>query len=83
MEHNNIASIEGENMILCDTDSSASTEFNVPDVETTMVQVSQPMDMEEEDAIDEPQQVPSAVPAVVVETSAERVRTRKIRGPYR
>jgi hypothetical protein len=100
MEHNNIASIEGENMILCDTDCSASTEFNVPDVETTMVQVSQPMDMEEEDAIDDavlvplrtlmdidttvvPQQVPSAVPAVIVETSAERVRTRKIRGPYR
>ena len=53
MEHNNIASIEGENMILCDTDTSASTEFNVPDVETTMVQVSQPMDMEEEDAIND------------------------------
>ncbi|GAB5593433.1 hypothetical protein Unana1_08333 [Umbelopsis nana] len=36
MKHNNIASVEGENMILCDTDISASTEFNMPEVETTM-----------------------------------------------
>ena len=35
MEHNKIASIEGENMI-CDADHSASTEFNMPDVETVM-----------------------------------------------
>jgi transposase len=100
MEHNNIASIEGENMILCDTDNSASTEFNMPEVETLMEEVSQPMDMEEEDAFDDavlvplrtlmdidttvvPQRVPSAAPAVVVETSAERVRARKPRGPYR
>ena len=41
-----------------DTDSSASTEFNVSDVETTMVQVNQPMDMEEEDAIDDAVLVP-------------------------
>jgi hypothetical protein len=64
-----------------------------------MEEVSQPMDMEEEDAFDDavlvplrtlmdidttvvPQRVPSAAPAVVVETSAERVRARKPRGPY-
>ena len=99
MERNNIASIEGENMI-CDADHSASTEFNMPDVETVMEEVSQPMDIEEEDAIAEavlvplrtlmdidttvePQQVPSAAPTVVVESSAEKVRTRKPRGPYR
>src|SRR6202035_1836636 len=74
--------------------------FNMPDVETVMEEVSQPMDIEEEDAfaeavlvplrtlmdIDttvEPQQVPSAAPTVVVESSAEKVRTRKPRGPYR
>ena len=103
MEHNNFASIEGENMILCDADNSASTEFNMPDVETMMEEVSQPMDMEEENAIHravlEPlrtlmdvdttvvlRQMPSAEatsPRVVVESSAERVRTRKPRGPYR
>ena len=96
MEHNNFASIEGENMILCDADNSASTEFNMSDVETMMDKVSQPMDMEEEDAIHravlEPlrtlmdiditvvlRQMLSAEatsPRVVVESSAERVRTR-------
>jgi hypothetical protein len=39
MERNNIASIEGENMI-CDADHSASTEFNMPDVETVMEEVA-------------------------------------------
>ena len=58
MEHNNIASIEGENMILCDTDNSASTGFNMPDVETMMEEVSQSMDMEEEDAMDNAVLVP-------------------------
>ena len=51
MEHNNFASIEGENLILCDADNSASTEFNMPDVETMMEEISQPMDMEKEGAI--------------------------------
>ena len=46
MERNNIASIEGENMI-CDADHYASTEFNMPDVETVMEEVSLPMDIEE------------------------------------
>ena len=58
MEHNNIASIEGENMILCDTDNPASTEFNMPVVETTMEEASQPMNMEEEDANDDAVLVP-------------------------
>jgi transposase len=114
MEHNNIASIEGENMILCDTDNPASTEFNMPVVEITMEEASQPMDMgeeeasqpmdmEEEDANDDavlvplrtlmdidttavPRQMPLAEatsPTAVVESSAERVGTRKPRGPYR
>jgi hypothetical protein len=98
MECNNIASIEGENMI-CDADHSASTEVNMPDVVTVMEEVSQQTDIEEEDAIFEailvplrtlmdidttvePQQVPSAAPRVVVESSAEKVRTRKPRAPY-
>jgi hypothetical protein len=100
MEHNKIASIEGENMILCDTDSTASTKFNMPQVETLMAEVCQPMDMEEEHVFDNavlvplrtsmdidtvvvPQQVLSGAPAVVVKNSAERVRIRKPRGPYR
>jgi transposase len=90
-------------MILCDADNSASTEFNMPDVETMMEEVSQPMDMEEENAIHravlEPlrtlmdsdttvvlRQMPSAEatsPRVVVESSVERVRMRKLRWPYR
>src|ERR1700730_11306927 len=100
MEYNNIASIEGKNMNLCDTDNTASTKFNMPQVETLMEEVCQPMDMEEEDDSDDailvplrtlmdidtvvvPQRVLSAAPPVVVETSAERVRARKPRGPYR
>ena len=51
MEHKNIAPIEGENMILCDTDNSASTEFNMPNLENLTEEVSQPMDIEEEDAV--------------------------------
>jgi hypothetical protein len=51
MEHNNIAFIEGENMILCEADHSASTEFNMQNVGTVTEEVSQPMDTEEEDAI--------------------------------
>jgi hypothetical protein len=31
MEHRNIASIAGENMMLCDTDNFATKEFNVPE----------------------------------------------------
>jgi hypothetical protein len=100
MEHNNIASIEGENMILCDADTSASAKFNMPDLETAMEEVSQLMDTEDEDAIDDavlvplrtlmdihttvvPQQVPALAPTAVVESSAEKIRTRKPRGPYR
>jgi hypothetical protein len=87
-------------MILCDTDSTASTKFNMPQVEILMAEVCQPMDMEEEDVFDDavlvslrnlmhidtvvvPQQVLSVAPAVVIKTSAERVRIRKPRGPYR
>jgi hypothetical protein len=87
-------------MILCDTDSTASTKFNMPQVETLMAEVCQPMGMEEEHVFDDavmvplrtlididtvvvPQQVLSVAPAVVVKTSAERVRIRKPRGPYR
>jgi hypothetical protein len=75
----------------------------MPDVETMMEEVSQSMDMEEEDAMDNavlvplrtlmdidttvvPRQVPSAdatSPTVVAESSAEKVRTRKPRGPCR
>ena len=58
MEHNNIAFIEGENMILCEADHSASTEFNIQNVETVMEKVSQPMDIEEEDAIEDTFLVP-------------------------
>ena len=39
--------------MICDADHSASTEFNMPDVETVMEEVSQPMDMGEEDAIND------------------------------
>jgi hypothetical protein len=39
--------------MICDADHSASTEFNMPDVETVMEEVSQQMDIEEEDAIAE------------------------------
>ena len=51
MEHNSTASIEDEKMILCDADNSSSAEFNMPDVETMIEEISQPMDMEEEDSI--------------------------------
>jgi transposase len=58
MEHNKIASIEGENMILCDTDNSATTESNMSEVGNLMEEVSQPMDMEEEEALDDAVLVP-------------------------
>ena len=98
MEHNNIAFIEGENMILCEADHSASTEFNIQNVETVMEKVSQPMDIEEEDTflvplrtlmdidIVVPQHTPSAEtasPIAIVKASTEKLRTRKPRGPYR
>src|ERR1700694_5632895 len=51
MEHNNIAPIEGENMSLCEVEYSTSTEFNMPNLESLMEEVSQPMDIEEEDAV--------------------------------
>jgi hypothetical protein len=44
--------------MICDADHSASTEFNMPDVETEMEEVSQPMDIKEEDAIAEAVLVP-------------------------
>jgi hypothetical protein len=45
MEHNNIAPIEGENMILCEDENFTSTEFNMPNLEKLTEEVSQPMDM--------------------------------------
>jgi hypothetical protein len=103
MENNNITPIEGENMILCEDENFTSTEFNVPNLESLTEEVSQPMDIEAEDAVADTvlvplkilmdidttvgaRQVPSAQagsPTVVVEPSAEKVRTRKPRGPYR
>jgi hypothetical protein len=103
MEHSNIAPIEGENMILCEDENFTSTEFNMPNLENLTEEVSQPMDIEEEDAVADavlvplrilmdinttvgPRQVPSAEaasPTAVAESSAEKVRTRKPRGPYR
>jgi hypothetical protein len=53
MEHNNIAFIEGENMILCETDNSASTESNMQNEESMMEKPSQPMDIEEEGGNDD------------------------------
>jgi hypothetical protein len=50
MEHSNIASIAGEKMMLRDTNNTARTQFTMPEVENLMEEVSQPMDMEEEDA---------------------------------
>ena len=60
MEHNNIVTIEDENMILGEIFSSASIELDMPDVETFMEEVdsSQPMDMQEEDTINDTCLVP-------------------------
>jgi hypothetical protein len=46
MGNNKIAFIEGENMILCHTDITASPEFTMPPVEILMEDVCQAMDME-------------------------------------
>jgi transposase len=104
MEHNNIVTIEDENMILGEIFSSASIELDMPDVETFMEEVdsSQPMDMQEEDTINDTCLVPlrtlmdidtivtrhipptgavSLTPTA--ESSKEKVRKRKTRGPYR
>lgn len=48
MENNNIAFVEGENMILCEIDNSTSTEFTMQNEETLMENPSQPIDIEEE-----------------------------------
>jgi hypothetical protein len=32
MEHNNVAFIKGKNMIWCDSDKSATTAFNMPEI---------------------------------------------------
>jgi hypothetical protein len=48
-----IASIEGKNIIVPDTGDIASTEFNMPRVETLMEAVYQPMNMEEDDVFDD------------------------------
>src|ERR1700719_819474 len=60
MEHNNIVTIEDENMILGEIFSSASIELDMPDVETFMEEVdsSQPMDMQEEDTFNDTCLVP-------------------------
>jgi hypothetical protein len=46
---NTLTSIEGENIILHDTDNIASTKVTIPQVETLMEEVCPPMSMEEED----------------------------------
>ena len=48
MENNNIAPIEGENMILCEDENFTSTEFNVPNLESLTEEVIQSMDIEAE-----------------------------------
>ena len=55
MEHNNIVTIEDENMILGEIFSSASIELDMPDVETFMEEVdsNQRMDMQEKDTIND------------------------------
>jgi hypothetical protein len=52
MKRNNIASNDGETMI-CDTDGPVFSEFNIPGVEATIEEVSQPIDIDEEDASSE------------------------------
>jgi hypothetical protein len=60
MEHNNIVAIEDEKMILGETYNSASIDFDMADAETNMVEAdsSQPMDMQEEDTINDTCLVP-------------------------
>jgi hypothetical protein len=58
MENSNIAFIEGENMILCETDNSTSTESTMQHEETMMEKPSQPMDIEEEGGNDDDILVP-------------------------
>ena len=48
MENSKIAFVEGENMTLCETDNSTSTESTMQNEETMMEKPSQPMDIEEE-----------------------------------
>jgi transposase len=52
MEHN-IVAIEDENMILCETDNSASIEFDMQDAQTFIDDDTQPMYMQEEDRIND------------------------------
>ena len=52
MEHN-IVAIEDENMILCETDNSASIEFHMQDAQTFIDDDTQPMYMQEEDRIND------------------------------
>jgi hypothetical protein len=53
MENSNIAFVEGEYMILCHTDNAASTELDMPPVETLMEDRFQPMNIDEKKAIDD------------------------------
>jgi len=53
MGNNYNSYVEGENMILCHTDNAASTEFDMPPVETLMEDKFQPMNIEEKKAIDD------------------------------
>ena len=57
MEHN-IVAIEDENMILCETDNSASIEFDMQDAQTFIDDDTQPMYMQEEDRINDTCVVP-------------------------
>jgi hypothetical protein len=60
VKHNNIVAIEEETMILGAIFSSASIEFDMPDVETFMEEgdSSQPLDMKEDDTINDTCLVP-------------------------
>jgi hypothetical protein len=56
MENNNITFIEGENMTLCEADTS--TESTMQNEDTMMEKSSQPMDIEEEGGNDDTILVP-------------------------
>jgi hypothetical protein len=53
MEHNNIIAVEDENMTGVENDDAASMEFDMPDAETFMEEVtsSQKTDLQAEDSI--------------------------------
>jgi len=58
MENSKIAFVEGENMTLCETDNSTSTESTMQNEETMMEKLIQPMDIEEEGENDDDILVP-------------------------